>query len=289
MILYNHPLGDSEVIQGGPRSRRCVMYLPSCTYIVSGDPGQQGVREPAGQGVRDPGGQQGLWDPGQGLRDYGTSTWLDNSATKPPDYRHYRYETRQQWSMYHQTSHHHHHHHHHLAPAPCYLSPEDSALPSPCTEGGFNHHSERFLGGYDPAGTVFGGPPGTARYHTAAFSSGVGSRALIPPPAGLCGSSKPPPGLLPSAGRSRVLPPGFDSFIEAAEEERRGKNRCSAVGSLQTESCRRAGRRESGLGTVCEEKTRPLDPHRAGMEEEDSASSANEDPKEPGIHQVILF
>ncbi|CAL8348770.1 unnamed protein product [Boreogadus saida] len=234
------------------------MYLPSCTYIVSGDPGQ------------------GLRDPGQGLRDYG-SAWLDNSSTKPPDCRHHRYEPRQQyrhqgvqWSVYHQTS-----HHHHLAPAPSYLSPEDSALPS-TTEGGFNP-SERFLG-YDPAGTVYGGP-GAARYHMAAFSgsSGVGSRAF--PPAGHCGS-KPPPGLRPSAGRSRVLPPGFDSFIEAAEEERLGKNRCSA-GSLQTET-RPAGRREPGPGTVCVEKTGHLDPPRAGLEEEYSASSTKEDPKEPG-------
>ena len=145
------------------------------------------------------------------------------------------------------------------------------------TDGGFNH-SERFLG-YDPAGTVYGGP-GAARYHTAAFSDSgaVGSRAF--PPAGLCGS-KPPSGLRPSAGRTRVLPPVFDSFIEAAEEERRGKSRCSA-GRLQTET-RRAGRREPGPGTGCEEKTGPLDPLRAGMEEEDSASSTNEDPKEAGM------
>ncbi|CAL8254572.1 unnamed protein product [Lota lota] len=104
-----------------------------------------------------------------------------------------------------------------------------------------------------------------------------------PFPSGGLSVSKPPSGIVPSVGRNRILPPGFDSFIEAAEEERQGKNHCSPE-SPETETTR-AGRKVTNPGEeMCAKKTEPVDPLRAGMREEDSPSSngTNEDhPKEP--------
>ncbi|KAK0152761.1 Homeobox protein Hox-D11a [Merluccius polli] len=220
--------------------------------------------------------------------------------------------------------HHHHHHRHHLAPSPYSFSPDeatafrDAALASPAEGGG-----ERFLG-YDPAaGPVYGthggggGGPAASRYHASAFSDGgcslvgTAARPFPPPPsAGVGGvggglsasgsgsnNSKPPPlGIVPSVlGRNRILPPGFDAFIEAAEvahdarrEEEKEGGRCSVPAESPGTETAKDPHHHHHLHHPGEEiggkRTGPSDPSGAGTRGGDSPSSngTNEDnAKEP--------
>ncbi|CAL8298502.1 unnamed protein product [Merluccius merluccius] len=255
------------------------MYLPSCTYYVSNPARQSDLRSAAA------------------------------AAAAAANHHH-----------------HHHHHRHHLAPSPYSFSPDeatafrDAALASPAEGGG-----ERFLG-YDPAaGQVYGthggggGGPAASRYHASAFSDGgcslvgTAARPFPPPPSagvGGCGvggglsasgsgsnNSKPPPlGIVPSVlGRNRILPPGFDAFIEAAEvahdarrEEEKDGGRCSVPSeSPGTETAKdpHHHRHHHHPGEeIGGKRTGPSDPSGAGTRGGDSPSSngTNEDnAKEP--------
>ncbi|KAG7254812.1 hypothetical protein CRUP_033990 [Coryphaenoides rupestris] len=286
------------------------MYLPSCTYYVSNPAARQPELRPVNSPFLSDSVVNSVQaaaaaaactrDPVQGLRDYG-STWLDNtgSATKPlPDYRHYallRAEAAAatgKWSVYHhhQTNHHHNPHRRHLAPSPSYFSPDesvfrDSALTSP-SDAVLNNSSERFLG-YDPA-VVYGGHGAAAaaaatRYHThSAFSD---SNSVVGPFGLSVSNSKPPSvAIVPSpGGRNRILPPGFDAFIDATEEHQQrdgNKSRCSAE-SPETETPGGADNKDTHPGEeVCDKKTEPSDPLRAGTQGEDSPSSNEDNSKE---------
>lgn len=267
------------------------MYLPSCTYYVSNPARQADLRSVNPPFLGDPVPAACSRDTVQGLRDYG-STWLDNSSVKLPDYRHYCYEPRQQyrhqtgkWSVYHQTNHHHHHHH----PSPSYFSPEETVFRDPA-DGVFNNNNERFVG-YDHAGMLYGGHGAASRYHTSTFGDGnaAGSAARAFTPGGLPGS-KTPSGTVPSAGRNGILPAGFDAFIEAAEEhEEQEKIQCSPEGP-ETPG---ADRKDTHPGEeMCDKKTEPSEPLRAGLQGQDSPSSngTNEDnTKEPSMCCIYFY
>ncbi|KAJ3610007.1 hypothetical protein NHX12_022101 [Muraenolepis orangiensis] len=310
--VVNSPfLGDNVVVNSVQQAAACTRDpVNGLRDPVHGlrDP-VHGLRDPV-HGLRDP--VHGLRDPVHGLRDYGSAAWLENSSpAKLPDYRHYCYEPRQQyrhqsgkWSVYHHHQTNHHHHHHHLqqasSPSSAYsFSPDEPVYRDSQTDGVFNHtNGERFLG-YDHAGMVYaGGGHGATRYHTsAAFgdSNAVGSAARPPlPPAttttnttspGLSGSVSKPlhSGVVPSVGRNRILPPGFDAFIiEAADE--RDKSHGSPV-SPETG----ADLGEAKPGEEMGDDDKPSDPFRAaGTQGEDSPSSNEDHTKEPSMCYIHI-
>ncbi|KAG7270050.1 hypothetical protein CRUP_007150 [Coryphaenoides rupestris] len=293
------------------------MYLPSCTYYVSNPAGQTARVETRQLPL--PERQRGELGPGrrrrrrlhpgpvQGLRDYG-STWLDKhrlrhqttaglpdttpatSRGQQQQYRHHQQTGK--WSVYHHTRpttppp-----HRRHLAPSPSYFSPDesvfrDSALTSP-SDAVLNNSSERFLG-YDPAVGVRRTrclllllllPVTTHTRRSGDSNSVVG-------PFGLSVSNSKPPSvaIVPSpGGRNRILPPGFDAFIDATEEHQQrdgNKSRCSAE-SPETETPGGADNKDTHPGEeVCDKKTEPSDPLRAGTQGEDSPSSNEDNSKE---------
>ncbi|KAM3862898.1 homeobox protein Hox-D11-like [Diretmus argenteus] len=206
-------------------------YLPSCTYYVSD-------LDEASQSV-------------QLTRQNQDSALLDpnsHSAERLPDYLCFP-EPRQQrrppekWSLYPATR--------PVASSPpsCFYTPEDvvfhadPSLQSP-SERIFNTNTERFV----YSGAVYGAPPGPGHhYHTQAPWTFPGSPS----------ASKPPPttALLSPVRRKRVLPPGFDSFLDATE----GRDP-----------------KERTPGTRHAKASRPgMEKLKAGKEDEEDAASSN--------------